>query len=399
MTALDVIAGRAGHSCESGPTLPWLRTLPSNSVHAVVTSPPYFGLRAYLDAAHPDKRHELGTEPTPAEYVAGMVEVFEECRRVLHPSGVFWLNIGDSYASKPVECKGVSGSSTLAGIKSEAYRKRLENGCGTKRDTTGIPGVKEKDLIGIPWLLAFALRDAGWWLRAECIWAKPNGMTESITDRPTRAHEQTFLFAKRKRYFFDSFATRTKSKTTASGNAARKYGNDRGRPGDHKAGSVPWQGDTALLRSVWSIPVARSKGDHFAVMPTKLAARCILAGSSERGVCPACGEPLRRLTERTRIPTRPGADTKATGDSAREGNRDPQRHVTRVEHVGWEPGCKCDAGEPIPSIVLDPFAGSGTTLAVAVELNRRAIGIDLNAGHAESARKRIAGVTPTLIGA
>lgn len=394
MSALDVIAGRKRWACDSGPTLPWLRTLPDNSVHCVVTSPPYFGLRSYLPAGHPDKAHEIGTEGTPAEFVAALVAVFEECRRVLHPSGTFWLNIGDSYASAAGgNAPGRSKSSSLQGAKRELVPRSV-----------GVPpGFKQKDLMGVPWMLAFALREAGWWLRAANIWAKPNAMTESVTDRPARAHEDVFLFSKRPTYFYDSFATRQRAAASSlarqAQNVAAQRGSSRANGGMKANGTMKaCGGDTALLRSVWNISVARSKDAHFAVMPAKLAARCVLAGSSERGVCPACGEPWRRLTSKTRVPTRPGADTKVTGDSLHDGNRDPQRHVTSVEHVGWEAGCKCDAGEPVPSVVLEPFLGSGTTVATAVELGRRAIGCDLNPEYANIARRRVAAVTPVLEG-
>lgn len=155
-------------------------------------------------------------------------------------------------------------------------------------------------------------------------------------------------------------------------------------------------GENDPLTTIWTLPVARSKAAHFAVMPAKLAERCVLAGTSAKGVCPACGEPWRRVVAKKRVPTRPGADTKVTGDRLNDGNRDPQRHVTRVETVGWEPGCGCDAGEPVPSVVLEPFAGSGTTLAVAVEHGRRAVGCDLFEKFAEMARERVMRVTPRL---
>lgn len=392
MTWRDVLAGTALWSCDGGPVLPYLRSLPDASVHCVATSPPYYGLRSYLPAGHPDKAHEIGTEASPAEYVARMVEVFEECRRVLHPSGVLWLNIGDSYAN---DAKG-PGSRKGPGCQGRA------NVDAVQKPWRGSV-LKKKDLIGVPWMLAFALRDAGWWLRAENIWGKPNGMMESVTDRPARAHEQVFLFSKSHRYFYDTFATRQPAKWSASGNKARKFGDDRGRPGNHLGASVPWAGDTALLRSVWTISVARSKEAHFAVMPDALAARCVLAGTSEHGVCSGCGEPWRRLTRKTRMATRPGEQSKAKvaivgGRGGKViGNRDPQRHVTRVEHVDWQAGCNC--GErAVPAVVLDPFAGTGTTLRVAAGLGRRAIGCDLNLDHAATTHRRLAGEIPNLIG-
>lgn len=179
-----------------------LQAMPAESVDCCITSPPYWGLRDY---GHPG---QMGLEPTPAAYVQGMVEVFREVRRVLMPQGTLWLNLGDSYvgAACGIKSGGVSRSSRLhgAGI-SEAYAATLEAGHGQARDKTGF-GLAPKNLVGIPWRVAFALQEDGWWLRSDIIWAKPNPMPESVTDRPTRAHEYLFLLSKFPRYFYDSEA-------------------------------------------------------------------------------------------------------------------------------------------------------------------------------------------------
>jgi DNA modification methylase len=169
-----------------GDCLDVIRTFPPESVHCCVTSPPYWGLRDYGCAG------QIGLEPTPQEYVAKMVEVFAEVRRVLREDGTCWVNLGDSYASTPPGCKngGVSQASTLHGVNgiSATYRETLRQSVGQKRNTiTG--GLKPKDLCGIPWRVAFALQADGWYLRSDIIWHKPNPMPESVTDRPTKAHE------------------------------------------------------------------------------------------------------------------------------------------------------------------------------------------------------------------
>jgi DNA modification methylase len=180
-----------------------LRSLPDDSVHCAITSPPYWNLRSYLPDEHPAKRFELGSEPTPREYVSHMVEVFREVRRVLRPDGTLWLNIGDSYASKA----GGYNSTGSAGKTSQArISKKTQSAVLKGRQRKPPPGIKRKDLIGVPWMLAFALRDDGWWLRSEIIWHKPNPLPESVTDRPTKAHEQIFLLTKSPDYFYDHVA-------------------------------------------------------------------------------------------------------------------------------------------------------------------------------------------------
>jgi DNA modification methylase len=180
-----------------------LRTMPDASVHCVVTSPPYWGLRDYGVVG------QLGLERTPEEYVARMVEGFREVRRVLRNDGTLWLNLGDSYASTPPGNKtlGVSGSSTLHGVNGESgrYRDTLSKSVQTKRSTI-VGGLKPKDLCGIPWMVAFALRADGWYLRQDIIWSKPNPMPESVRDRCTKAHEYIFLLSKSERYYYDQDA-------------------------------------------------------------------------------------------------------------------------------------------------------------------------------------------------
>jgi site-specific DNA-methyltransferase (adenine-specific) len=210
--------------------------------------------------------------------------------------------------------------------------------------------------VGIPWRVAFALVDDGWNLVQDVIWHKPNPMPGAMQNRCVRSHEYVFVLAKGARWFFDP-------------EGLRDWGHNR--------------------HSVWKVPTASYRGAHFAAMPPALARLCIVAGTGAGGRCDSCGKPYLRTVERIRTPTRPGMATKSTGDSAREGNRDPQRHVTTVRTIGWAPACLCDGGAPVPCAVLDPFAGSGTTLAESLSLGRSCVGIELNAAYVELIRKRI----------
>lgn len=301
-------------------------------------------------------RAEIGLEPTPDDFVAEMVAVFREVRRVLRDDGTLWLNLGDSYCSTPpgVKTGGVSAKSGLNGVNgaSGKYRDRLASGHATKRDTSKIPGLKPKDLIGIPWRVAFALQADGWYLRSAIVWAKPNPMPESVTDRPTSAYEMVFLLSKSERYHFDADAIREGRTSDEDANGFRggaytggkidngavgkrtAVGNKRvrGVPPRHAGyetsdqsglDSVP-RGTGRNARNVWTIATRPFPEAHFATFPPELAERCILAG------CPAGGT------------------------------------------------------------VLDPFGGAGTTGLVADRLQRDAVLIELNPEYAAMAERRIA---------
>lgn len=338
-----------------------LALIPDNSVQCVVTSPPFYGLRDYQAAG------QIGLEPTPGEYVRTLVEIMQDVRRCLRPDGTVWLNLGDTYS------------------------------------TSRVCGPPPKNLLGIPWRVAFALQDDGWILRQDIIWAKRNPMPSSATDRCVSAHEYVFLLAKEPRYYFDHVAIQEQAVYGAAGNAARRTPAERGTPASRKsnlAGSVPWTGSQRNRRSVWPISAQPCKEAHFAVFPEALVRPCIMAGTSEAGCCAACGSPRRRKTTKDRVPTRPGRDTKiqkadATGaivpghrSATVIGNRDPRRHITVTTTVGWEHSCNC-AAETVPCVVLDPFLGSGTTAAVAVQLGRQAIGCELNPDYVALAKRRI----------
>jgi DNA modification methylase len=243
-----------------GDALTLLRDMPADSIRCCVTSPPYWGLRDYGHAG------QLGLERTPEEYVARMVEVFREVRRVLADDGTLWLNLGDSYAAQGGSREygssdGANGRGpAVAGLRSPA------------------PGLKPKDLVGIPWRMAFALQADGWWLRSDIIWSKPNPMPESVTDRPTKAHEYLFLLAKSARYYYDAAAIAEPVECdrmrgpSLHPDAASTNGN-----GGLSRRPI---GGTRNRRSVWTITPKPFKGAHFAVMPEALVEPCVLAGSA-----------------------------------------------------------------------------------------------------------------------
>lgn len=377
-----------------------LRALPDSSVHCVVTSPPYWGLRNYgVDG-------QIGLEPSHEDYVATMVDVFAEVWRVLRDDGTLWLNLGDSYAGAAGGAQGKSG-------------QRAD-----RRHTARVPaktggGLKPKDLAGIPWRVALALQAFGWWLRSDVIWSKPNPLPESIEDRPTKAHEYLFLMTKAERYFYDSEAVREES--VGPWNANDGFGTEgKKSAGDpmlrtHGAGSkhddVVQSGRN--LRTVWVIAAQPFAGAHFATFPEALPERCILAGTSEHGCCVACGAPWRRVVEKGQPDRahqiRCGSDAdgaydgEATKDYGGTGAQDPSAVKARIlagmrerRTVGWRPTCECNEGV-VPCTVLDPFAGSGTAGAVAVRLGRSFVGIELNPKYAAIARRRIDHQAPLFV--
>ena len=231
---------------------------------------------------------EIGMEPTPAEYVETMRALFAEIRRVLRPDGTAWLNLGDSYAATTKGSNGGGSRSTL-GVAANGDVRMNQRGrdLGTARQgfvpRTFAHGLKPKDLVGIPWRVAFALQDDGWWLRSDIVWSKPNPMPESVADRPTRAHEYVFLLTKSARYFYDAEAVRESYSGipyAGTDNGATPTGdrNDKGK----KCGMSNPAGRNA--RSVWTITPEPYAGAHFATMPPELARRCILAGSRKGDV-------------------------------------------------------------------------------------------------------------------
>lgn len=439
-----------------------LGTLPDESVHCVVTSPPYWGLRDYgVDG-------QLGLEPTPDLYIEHMVDVFREVRRVLRKDGTLWLNMGDCYATGAGKVGehpdgGAQGArwagrddSKGRGTPIKAGGKRRKDGTyyGPVTQPNRMPqeGLKPKDLVMMPARLALALQAEGWWIRKEIIWAKPNPMPESVTNRPTTAHEKIYLCARSERYFYDADAVKEAGESGPSD--LRKMAEGKPRiGGKHKTlddtlskasqhtnigrkRSVGSPG-TRNLRDVWTIATAPFPGAHFATFPPALVEPCVKAGTSEKGCCPGCGAPWLRVLGKA-VPT----SGRNSGNRARKFGED---HIPGASHVGrgfpwapaipstagWAPSCACydelylaefpqprsarkrhqraawgdrwkrvrrrpglDTWNVAPALTLDPFGGAGTVGLVADRLGRDAILLELNPDYADMARRRIAGDAP-----
>jgi DNA modification methylase len=361
-----------------GDCLDSLKTLPAGSVQCCVTSPPYWGLRDYGQ----DGQH--GLEETPAAYVANLVRVFAEVRRVLRDDGTVWLNLGDSYASTT---KGSGGPSA-----------KQDSNAGSRYSPRQVDlpdGLKPKDLVGIPWRVAFALQADGWYLRSDIIWHKPNPMPESVRDRPTKGHEYVFLLTKRPRYFYDIEAVREDPKPSNAGRmSAPKCGPERVLGTANQTRKIYAEIKGANRRTVWSIPSKPYTGAHFATMPPELARLCILAGTSQGGACSACGAPWVRVVERTPMEVRPSP--RRVGwqtDQTRTQTGGTMTKPPTSETVGWSAGCECGA-DVAPCMVLDPYAGAGTTGLVAAKLRRDFIGCELNPDYAALAESRLWGDAP-----
>lgn len=383
-----------------------LQTLPEKSVRCCVTSPPYWGLRDYGEAG------QIGLEATPEAYVAELVAVFREVRRLLTDDGTLWLNLGDSYAaarggSTPPAQTVAGGVNGQGGV---AERRGMKEGYNPSRNA-GAFGLKHKDLVGIPWMVAFALRQDGWYLRRDIIWAKPNPMPESVRDRPTSSHEYIFLLTKNERYYYDADAV---AEEAVVGTDPRRVGQlgaggngDRNDSKQDTLGKRTYSGfnaryasvepaPTRNARSVWTIATQPYTGAHFATFPEELPTRCIKAGTSEKGGCEKCGAPMVRMTTKEREydhttaaagKSKDGPYAAQTGDGA--GTHDIRHGVrSRTTTTGWSASCQCGVG-CAPDTVLDPFGGSGTTAAIAVGLGRKAIHIDLNPKYIELAKMRI----------
>jgi DNA modification methylase len=332
-------------------------------------------------------RGELGSEPTPEMFVDHLVSVFAEVHRVLRDDGTCWINLGDSYSGAG---KGGGGSYQQDGL------------CQSKGTGRRTP-LRPKNLVGIPWRVALALQSWGWILRSDIIWHKPNPMPFSVTDRPSTSHEYMFLLAKRTKYYYDHVAVQEQSTGGAPGNITHKHASayERGDEKHRVKAGLCKVGERATrnLRTVWKIASQPYREAHFATFPPRLVEPCIKAGTSERGCCPHCGAPWQRLIERQRVATRPGNSSKVYRDSEGSpyerhngtivGNRDPQRHITRIVTTGWVKSCACPAHDPRPCVVLDPFGGSGATAVMAEHLGRRWVLCELNAEYAAMAGRRI----------
>lgn len=398
-----------------GDSLAVLRELPDQSVDCCVTSPPYFGLRDY------GVKGQYGLEASPAEYVETMRALFAEVRRVLTDDGTLWLNLGDSYYSG-------RGASTGVDEKNPARRFGVRS-----VDKGGADWAKPKNLLGIPWRVAFALQDDGWILRNDIIWAKPNGMPESVTDRLSTKHEHVFMFSKKKRYWFDLDPIREPHAKSGRNRLVV----DKSQEGIGSPQTIHFDGKNP--GDVWNIATKPFSGAHFAVMPLTLASRAIQAGCKPTRGCD-CEEVIlspnnsgERSVDPSMVTGRRGMDRpRRDSEGARSITRRQQRsdahqlrlsqhraeievevgaafsHYIRTdlsgarplpEHYrasfierGWlvesEP---CDHIKTSPGVVLDPFSGSGTTGLAAANHGRRYVGIDLSAEYLDlSLRTRLA---------
>jgi DNA modification methylase len=327
-----------------------------------------------------------------------MVEIFREVRRVLRKDGTLWLNLGDSYAGSWGNYGGQNrgnGSQREIVSGSKAHQKSYDGLEQWRPPTTDVSGLKPKDLVGIPWRVAFALQADGWYLRSDIIWSKPNPMPESVTDRPTKAHEYLFLFSKAPQYFYDAEAIKEKAEMTPQNRFTS--GEDwKNGGGPHRRPDGATNPTNRNKRSVWTVATAPYPEAHFATYPPDLIKPCIMAGTSARGCCAKCGAPWERILEREVISV---SDSPRYSGVTMRNDANDGRTERSSKTLGWQPTCECGYGisadtfgvyeeKLIPCTVLDPFAGSGTTGAVALELGRKAILIELNPKYIELIRQR-----------
>jgi len=435
------------YEIKTGNCVDVMRGMDADSVDTIITSPPYWGLRDYggdgqvwgshlctrdddtyvnhewdvyerpsensrkndnslqLKSAYWEPQEQafckhcdawfgqLGLEPTPQQYVKNMVQIFREARRILKPEGTLWLNLGDSY------CAGTRKSTTPQTMHNGDARDVPLN---RRNEASGY--LKNKDLVGIPWRVAFALQEDGWWLRQDVVWAKPNCMPESVTDRCTKNHEYVFMLTKSAKYYFDHEAIKEPTKGGASSKKPAKeqtfrYGDDDSWAVDGDRSRIMKATGIAHARtkdyqkrnkrSVWWVSPKPFKQAHFAVFPIELIEPMVLAGTSAYGCCSQCGKAWKRVVETERPPTRSVKARDVPGQS-KHGSFGKERFddPIKTSTIGWEPTCECDA-DVVPSVVFDPFGGSGTTVVTALKNGRNAIIAELKEEYVEIAKERI----------
>ena len=444
------------------------RKMPKGQFHCIVTSPPYWALRDYgiaptLWGGRPRCKHEfdkatytlhhdrgdsstlegasqdtkpvrvtsstchkcgawlgcLGLEPTVQLYIAHLTEALMAAASLLRDDGVMFVNIGDCYAGNGGGAQGKSGARGRGLPPGASKHQAFSNRRDSSRPRVAAKGrvmakrgegLKPKDLVGIPWEMAFALRAAGLWLRIDNIWDKTNGLPNSADDRPTLSHETVFLFTKSAHYYYDRYGFQE----AVTGNA-----HPRGDGINPKAIDAPegvkanerWATSANALvasrnmRSVWTFPTAQFKGAHFATFPPELAERCIRVGTSMHGCCGLCGAAYARAIEKVENLERRqeyGGDEKgeyvgrSEKDYSENGVQTPgdvKRNILAstwdVRTIGWYPTCDCPPADVVPCRVLDPFAGAFTTVMVADRLLRSATGIEASSSFVSLGRKRI----------
>lgn len=414
----DEVRGKARVKIFRGDALNMVK-VPDGSVDLIVTSPPYFGQRVYLDDAGNVIEEAVGSEATPGEYLAALGVFMDEAMRVLKPSGSVFVNLGDKMAG--------SGGHNNASIQGKTYdaavmtrdgpirypkssyvgpNPEMKQGArdGHRRSRPGkVEGVRRKSLIGLPWRFALSQIDRGWVLRAEIIWDKPNGMPESVTDRVRRTHEQWFHFTKSERYFaaMDELREPTTPQSGKAGTFKRNEEIERWVPGQgevqhrpnrddklayHELGKLPGSVQRVSTGGVRPTKQERAKynlPDHFAPFPPEWP-RFFILGWTPIGWCGKCSDPVVPTVERTKMEWRPNADRAthlASGAFPRGESgttlRGTMTSPPSARIVGY--GCKCESPHnPTPSVVLDPFAGTGTTALVARILNRDSISLDIS---------------------
>jgi len=374
------------HKIIIGDCLESLAELPAATFQTCITSPPYYGLRDY------GVNGQIGLEDSLDEHLGALVDVFREVRRVLRPDATLWLNYGDAYWSGAEKRDG--GHQFVDGGKKKLLAAKGSLLCRRPRNPRFL---KPKDMMGLPWRLAFALQADGWWLRSDIIWHKPNPMPSSVTDRPTSSHEYMFLLSPSQKYFYDADAVREKASGTAHarGNGVSPKCSEPGQGNKMNtsfSASINELVDHRNLRDVWTIPIFGFSAAHFATFPPALVEPCIKAGTSEKGSCPACGAPWRRIVEATGGTIGNGAwhdhdDDIGQGQRVEDGafNDGTYKRTTK----GWQPTCECPEAPPVPCQVLDPFGGAGTTGLVADRLGRNSTLLELNPEYAELAARRI----------
>ena len=364
-----------------GDCIETLQKLDDKSINTCITSPPYWGLRNYND-----EEKQLGMEDTPEEFVDNLVKVFREVKRVLRDDGTVWLNLGDSYAMSSIRGGNKKFSGNVGAHNH--YEKSIKKG---KRKIPN--GLKQKDLVGIPWRVALALQQDGWYLRQDIIWHKPNPMPESVKDRCTKAHEYIFLLSKNVKYYFDNEAIKEDSKYHGKDKRSDKgnirYEGKRTSNKDTKAQqSFVTINPKKNKRSVWTVTTKPFKGAHFATFPMDLIEPCVLAGCPEK-ICVECGKPYQRVMQQPKPLEVKRGRRAGTDDRLIGGVLDKYKRENPPIDLGLQKQCDCKTNETKAGTVLDPFGGSGTTGIVAVNHNRHAVLCELNQEYIDLAKDRI----------